>query len=312
MPALNTPGRIVDAHHHLWDLDACHYPWLMQRGTSRFFGNADPIRKNYLVSDFRADIGRLPVTASVHVQVGAREDHSVAETLWLERVAEREGLPSAIVAFCDLSRPDLEQELDRHAAATRLRGIRQILGRSAEEDAITGTSRLLDDPAFARGLETLARRGLSFDLQLTPPLMKRAHDMFARIPGLRVALCHAGSPGDFGSEGIRQWRDGLAQLARLPNVICKLSGFGMFEHEWTVASLRSRILTAIDLFGPARIAFGSNFPVDRLYRGYAEVMSAYFEITRGFSPVEREAMFSRTAEEFYRLERPVSTESAAR
>jgi predicted TIM-barrel fold metal-dependent hydrolase len=306
------PGRIVDAHHHLWDLDACRYPWLMQRGTERFFGNPDPIRRNYLVRDFRADIGSLPVTASVHVQVGASEDHSVAESLWLQRVAEAEGLPSAIVAFCDLTRPDLEQELDRHAAAARLRGVRQIVGRSAEEDAATGTRGLLDDPAFVRGLGTLARRGLSFDLQLTPPLMAQAFEVLAQVPGLRVALCHAGSPGDFSPAGVRQWRAGLAQLARLPNVICKLSGFGMFEHDWTVASLRPRILAAIDLLGPARIAFGSNFPVDRLYRGYGEVMSAYLEITAGFSSGEREAMFAATAEGFYGLDRAVSAAPAVR
>lgn len=301
---MSSPGRIVDAHHHLWDLDACHYPWLMQKGSRRFFGDPDPIRRNYLVRDYRADVGSLPVTASVHVQVGAQEEHSVAETLWLQRVGERDGLPSAIVAFCDLTRPDVAAQLECHLQAPRLRGIRQIVGRSAEEDARTGTGGLLEDPAFLRGLELLARRELSFDLQLTPSLMPRAVEVLARIPELRVALCHAGSPSDFSAAGVREWQAGLRRLAQLPNLICKLSGFGMFEHDWTVASLRPRILMAIEAFGPARVAFGSNFPVDRLYRGYSDLMQAYLQITAEFSPVEREAMFAGTATEFYRLDRP--------
>ena len=61
---------IVDAHHHLWDLDACDYPWLMARGVRRFFGDPTPIQKNYLVSDLRADAGDYVIDASVHIQVG--------------------------------------------------------------------------------------------------------------------------------------------------------------------------------------------------------------------------------------------------
>ena len=62
--------HIVDAHHHLWDLDAVRYPWLMARGVRRFFGDPTPIQKNYLVSDLRADAGDYVIDASVHTQVG--------------------------------------------------------------------------------------------------------------------------------------------------------------------------------------------------------------------------------------------------
>ena len=84
-------------------------------------------------------------------------------------------------------------------------------------------------------------------------------------------------------------------------MICKISGFGMFDHHWSVDSIRDHVLRVIDIFGPNRIAFGSNFPVDSLYASYAEVFDAYLAITDGFSSEERAAMFHDNAAQFYRI-----------
>lgn len=299
---MSPPERIVDAHHHLWDLSNCHYPWLMEKGVKRFFGDPTPIQKDYLVSDFQADIGALPVENSVHIQVGVVPEDAVRETAWLQATGAAHGLPSAIVAFTDLTAPDLDAQLDAHGQHDRLRGIRQIVGRSAEEDRRTGTQGLLADPAFLRGLRALADRDLSFDLQLTPPLMQAAAYLLEQVPELKVALCHAGSPNDFSKAGLAAWRAGLERLARLPNLICKLSGFGMFQPGWTTDTIRPLVLTAIEIFGPGRIAFGSNFPVDGLYASYTDVWGGYAEICAGFDPDERRHMFAETAGRFYRLQ----------
>ncbi|MEM1105529.1 MAG: amidohydrolase family protein [Pseudomonadota bacterium] len=301
---MSLPSRIIDAHHHLWDLSACTYPWLMARGVHRFFGDPEPIQKNYLVSDFRADFGGLPVTQSVHIQVGVAPGEAVSETAWLQAQADATGLPSAIVAFADLTAADLEATLDAHSAHDRLRGIRQIVGRSAEEDRRTGTGQLIAAPAFLSGLRVLAARQLSFDLQLTPPQMQAAAECLLRVPDLNVALCHGGSPGDRSSEAMAQWRAGMTALAQHPGMICKLSGFGMFDHEWTPASIRPIVLEAIDIFGPDRVAFGSNFPVDKLYRPYGDVLGAYGEITSQFSDDERAMMFAGVCEQFYGIALP--------
>jgi len=298
---MSPPERIVDAHHHLWDLAHCHYPWLMEKGVKRFFGDPAPIQKDYLVSDFRTDISALPVEKSVHVQVGVTPEDAVRETAWLQATGEAHGLPSAIVAFTDLTSPDLAAQLDAHGEHDRLRGIRQIVGRSAEEDRRTGTQGLLSDPAFLSGLRTLADRDFSFDLQLTPLLMAASADLLEQVPELHVALCHAGSPSDFSEDGLAEWRTGLARLARLPNLICKLSGFGMFQPDWTTDSIRPLVLTAIGIFGTGRIAFGSNFPVDKLADDYARIMGAPCDITADFTDADREQMFAGTAERFYRL-----------
>ncbi|MEO1488252.1 MAG: amidohydrolase family protein [Pseudomonadota bacterium] len=295
------PARIVDAHHHLWDLSHCHYPWLMERGVKRFFGDPAPIQRNYLVHELREDFGALPVEKSVHVQVGVALEDSLKETRWLQAQYDDTGLPSGIVSFVDCTAPDLASTLDAHAQSPAFRGVRQIVGRSAEEDAKSGTNTLLADPAFSAGLKQLAARGLSFDLQLTPPLMREAAAVFGSVAGLKIALCHGGSPSDFSKDALKDWRDGLAALAGVEGMICKLSGFGMFRHEWDVDHIRPLILTAIDLFGPERIAFGSNFPVDKLYRDYEPTMRAYLEIVQDFSPEQIDWMFCKTAEQFYRI-----------
>lgn len=293
--------RIVDAHHHLWDLEALDYPWLMARGVRRFFGDPTPIQRNYLVADLRDDARDYQLVGSVHVQVGVAEGEEIRETAWLETTAARDGLPSAIVGFCDLTRDDVSDVLDAHAAHSRFRGIRQIIGRSADEDARTGSGQLIDDARWSRGLRELAGRGMSFDLQLVPEQMPRVAELFAQLPELDVALCHCGSPWDQSRAGLRAWRHGLERLASLPRMRCKLSGLGMFDHDWTTASIRPVIETCIEVFGPGRCMFGSNFPVDKLHRGYSDVWRAFEDIVAPLREPDRDRLFAGTAIDFYRL-----------
>ncbi len=293
--------QIIDAHHHLWNLGACSYPWLMAKGVTRFFGDPTPIQQNYLVDDLRADARDYELLGSVHIQVGVADGDELAETRWVQQTADQHGLPSALVAFCDLTNANVSRQLDAHAQAPALRGVRQIVGRSAEEDAVTGSGALLRDPAWAAGLAALCARNLSFDLQLIPGQVARAVDVFAGVPGLKVALCHCGSPWDQSPEGIRGWRRGLRQLAALPDICCKLSGFGMFDHDWTIDSIRPLVESCIEIFGAERCMFGSNFPVDKLHASYAKIWGAYETITAGLSERDRQRLFVGTAREFYRL-----------
>ncbi|MEM1089652.1 MAG: amidohydrolase family protein [Pseudomonadota bacterium] len=295
---------MVDAHHHLWDLKAVRYPWLLEKGVRRFFGDPTPIQKNYHVADFQADIDRLPISQSVHIQVGAAPEDSLAETRWLQAAAEEttsRGLPSAIVAFCDLAQEDAPAQLDAQSAFGRLRGIRQIVGRSLEEDAQTGTDALLDSPVWRRNLAGLAARDLSFDLQLIPPQLPRVIEVLKDCEDLSVALCHCGSPWDRTPEGLKFWKKHTAALAELPRVHCKLSGFGMFDSGWDADSVRELVRHLIDCFGPDRCMFGSNFPVDKLYRDYRSVFAQFRALVEDLTPAEQEAMLGGNARRFYRL-----------
>jgi predicted TIM-barrel fold metal-dependent hydrolase len=293
--------RIIDTHHHLWDLEEIKHTWLAERGVTRFFGDPAPIQKNYFVPDFKTDHGDLPVIGSVHVQCGVAIEHNVRETEFVQAQSDSHGMANAIVAFCNLTEDTAQAELDEHQAFKNLRGVRQIVGRDAVEDAKNGTNALIENPVFKDGLKTLIKRKLSFDLQLTPPLLPAAAKLFKSLEDLPVAICHAGSPQDFSKEGLRDWEAGLKDFAEHENMICKISGLGMFDQNWTVESFRERVLRTIDVFGPARIAFGSNFPVDKLYASYEDTFGAFFTLTADFSAAERDRMFFGTANNFYRM-----------
>ena len=294
--------KIIDAHHHLWDLDEIKHTWLAEKGVTRFFGDPTPIQKNYHIPDFKADHGTLPVIGSVHIQCGVALEHNIKETKFVQAQSDAHGLANAIVAFCDLTSENAQAELEQQQAYANLRGVRQIVGRDAAEDAKNGTNTLLENPAFKDGLKTLSERGLSFDLQLTPPLLPAAAKLFKFIEDVPVAICHAGSPQDFTKTGMQDWQQGLEDFAEHGNMICKISGLGMFDHNWTTESLRNRVLRTIDVFGPSRIAFGSNFPVDKLYASYVDTFSAFLSLTEDFSKSERDDMFFNTAKNFYRIE----------
>ncbi len=304
------PTRIVDAHHHLWRLGgAIGYPWLEARGERRFFGDPAPIQRDYLVPDLRADAAGLPLIASVHIQVGVAPGDELAESAWAAAQQAATGLPSAAIAFCDLTAPDCAAQLDAQLAVGMVRGIRQIVGRSAREDAATGSGALLTDPRFRAGLAAVAARGLSFDLQLVPGQMAAAAALLAELPGLPVALCHAGSLQDFSAAGRAEWRAGIAALAALPQLICKFSGLGMFAPDWTAATARDQFGVVLDAFGPDRLAFGSNFPVEKLASSYASVWARYGELAARLTAAERDALFAGTAARFYRIALPAAPDA---
>ena len=285
----------IDSHHHLWDLKDVHYPWLMEFGKPRFFGDPTPIQRDYLLAEHRAISHNHGFVASVHIQVGAED--GLAEARWVDQVAHANPeWPMVQVAFCDLTAPDRDVQLDQFQALPSVVGVRQIVGRSPDEDAKNGTNALIADPEFKAGLHSLASRGLSFDLQLIPELMKPMGKVLEQVPDLQVALCHAGSPYDRSSDGIVKWAAGLVHLSSVPNVSCKLSGLGMFDHDWNAETVRPIADVVMDQFGPDRVMFGSNFPVCSLSSSFDELMERHMAIV----PEEHhKAVFHDNAERIY-------------
>lgn len=288
--------EIVDAHHHLWDLQENYYPWLTDQIGPRLCGEYSAIRKNYLLEDFRADIGGLNVVKSVHIQAEIDPRDPAAETRWLQRLADApssRGFPHAIVAYADLAAPNVEEILQQHAGFKNVRGIRQALQHRPGNP--------LRDPRWRASFRVLRRLNLSFDLQLFPWQMSDAETLAREYPDVRFILCHAGLPMERTQAGIEAWRDGLKRMGSCPNVAVKLSGYGMFDRSWTVESMRPFVATPIEIFGVDRCMFGSNFPVEKLASDYARLWDAFMQITKRFSGDEREKLFGRNAFLWYRV-----------
>lgn len=296
---------IIDPHQHLWDFTRQHYTWLMDSPLPlNPAGDCAPIARPYGVEDYLADVAGWNVVGTVHVDAGADAAQAVDETRWLEEIANTQGMPNGIVAFAALDRPGAEVEAvlsDHVAASSRVRGIRQIINWH-RDPARTYTPRdLLQDDVWRAGFGLLCKYDLSFDLQIYPSQMSEAARLAARHPDTQLILNHAGMPTDRDADGLAAWREGMALLAAQPNVAVKISGLAMIDRTWTTDSIRPFVLTAIDLFGPNRAMFASNFPVDRLYGSFSRHYSAYDAITADFSESERRQLFSETARAIYRL-----------
>lgn len=324
--------KIVDPHIHLWDLDTHHYPWLANPGVS-FVGDARALKHNYLINDFLADAEsasathapearsvadanaaatnpvaspeRFELIKAVHIDANHDPADPVEETRWLQSVADgaaSHGMPNAIVAGADLSSDNVEAVLAAHAAFPNTRGIRQILNVHANPLYDYVGRHYMREPVWRRNFGLLRKYRLSFDLQLYPSQMSEAVELARENPHTPFIVNHAGMFVDRDSvQGWHAWREGLRALAACDNVSVKISGLAMFDHEWTVDSLRPYVLETIDAFGTDRAMFASNFPVDRLFASYHRLWSAYAAIVNGASDAEKEALFRRNAERVYRI-----------
>jgi predicted TIM-barrel fold metal-dependent hydrolase len=123
-----------------------------------------------------------------------------------------------------------------------------------------------------------------------------------RHPGVTLVIDHAGFPRRRDAEYFEEWRAGMRALAAAPSTVVKISGLGMCDHSWTVDSLRPWVLACIEDFGVERSFFGTNWPVDRLYSSYGDVLDAYAQIVAELSPDEQHALFTGNAKRVFRLD----------
>ncbi|MDF0506465.1 amidohydrolase family protein [Burkholderia cenocepacia] len=298
--------QVIDPHVHLWSLGTHHYPWLENPKTS-FVGDARLLKHDYLPGDLLGEAGEIEIVKIVHVEANHDPANPVEETRWLQALADAgdsrtAGWPNGIVAAADLSAPDVEATLAGHAEFANVRGIRQILNVHGNPLYAYVQRHYLRDPVWQKNFGLLAQHGLSFDLQLYPSQMDEAAQLARMYPHIQIVLNHAGMFVDRDSPaGYRAWREGLKTLAACPNVAVKVSGLAMFDHHWTVESLRPYVLETLDTFGIERAMFASNFPVDRLFGSYDALWQAYARIVAGASDDERRQLFVTNAERIYRI-----------
>jgi len=292
----------VDPHVHLWDLSQLSYPWL----TPPFSddgpnGSVEAIAHDYGLDDYLADAAGWDVAGIVHVDAGAAPDQALAETDWLQRLADARGMPNGIVAFADLGAPDVDRLLGQQAARPNVRGIRHIVNWHPDPRRTYTARDVTRDAAWARGFALLGKHGLSFDLQCYPAQMPGLVELLAYHPDVPVIVNHAGMGVDTDAAGVAAWREGLAALADLPHVSVKLSGFGFIHRAWRPEQIRPYFLGAIDLFGVERCMVASDMPTDTLFGGFAKHLDAYDAFTIDFSEDERRDLFGRNADRIYRL-----------
>jgi len=302
-PANGARQRIVDTHHHLWDLSKHQYPWLTDKIEPKPYGDYAEIRRDYLIEDFLRDVDGTGVGMSVHLNAGIARPDSLLETAWLQSIADdtarSRGFPHGIVCFANMQSETVEADLEKHCSYPNMRGVRQILsGVVTAGHADPSTS-----PTWHRNLQLLAKHGLSFDMQVHPTQMASVVLDVARAIGpTTLIIDHAGLVNYRDPEMLAVWRAGIRALAREPNVVMKISAFMIFDLGWTADSVRPFVAEMVDVFGMDRCFFGSNFPVDRLACSYGTLWGRFLAATSGYDADERDRLFFRNAASVYRLQ----------
>ncbi len=285
----------IDTHVHFYDLHRKDlvYSWLQPDFIHPLLGDIDGIKTLVYAADaFLSETRFANVSKVVHVQAAIGAADPVAETVWLEELANRTGCPNGIVAHADLADPRVEEVLERHIdASSRVRGIRDF----AEGDYLVSFD-------WLRGYRLLERFNLVCDLDCSWEDMGKARDVALKFPNTPLVLEHAGYPRSRTDEYFSDWRRGLTALAEAENTWCKISGLGMFDRRWTTDSLRRWVMACIEIFGVERCFFATNWPVDRLFSSYDPLVNAYEELISDLTLAEREALFFRNATMVYRLD----------
>jgi len=313
------PAReIIDTHHHFWNRGGTRYEWdELWRDT----GSGHDIRQSVVIE-----------CATRYRRDGPEHLKCVGETAYfaaLARAARAHPARTqigAIVAFADLADPKLDETLDAHMAAADglVRGIRQSGAHDPEAAILSipgrGRPGLYQEPQFRRGVARLGARDLIYE---TWHYHHQADDFLSlarAVPETTLVLNHFGTPlgvGRFAGQRkaiFARWQKDMEALAACPNVVVKLGGMAMPDNGWGwqdgarpptsdqfVEAQGKWYRHMIDLFGPSRAMFESNFPVDRVSIGYPVLWNAFKKIASALSPAEKDALFAGTARRIYRL-----------
>ena len=284
------PACIVDAHVHLWDPARTDwYPYLSAAQAELNMGDVSGMSRRFDVPTYLAESAGWNVEKLVNV-AAATGGHSVGETLELDRRADADGHPDAIVGGLPPSDSVAEAvaAIDEQLAAPRFRGVRPMGGTEGHLPA-------------AEVLRALEERGLLFEVMNHPDRLVPIARGLEDHGGLVVVIEHTGWPRNDSDEERALWSDGIDALASLgDNVLCKLSGLAMPLGSMKADALAPWLEYAIEAFGVDRCLIGSNFPVDGMHGTFDELYTAYSAVTAGLGDEARDKLFAANAERIYR------------
>jgi L-fuconolactonase len=274
----------IDAHHHFWQYNPREYGWISE--------GMSVLRRDYLPADLRREAANVGIDGVISVQ--ARQ--TIEETDWLLGLAEKNDFIRGVVGWVPLVSAGVREDLSRLAKRGKLKAVRHVLQDEPDDDYA-----LRDD--FNRGISLLKEFGLRYDILIFERQVPQAMALVDRHPNQTFILDHVAKPR-IRENQLSPWRENLRQLAKRPNVYCKISGMVTeADHRtWTPPQLRPYLDVALEAFGSRRLMFGSDWPVCLLACGYRRWFQIVREFAAKLTPDEQDRIFGKTAIEAYGLE----------
>jgi L-fuconolactonase len=271
----------IDAHHHLWQVARGDYGWLSGEPVA-------PITRDFNADELRPLLAAAGVDRTVLVQAA----ESIAETEFLLDIAAREDFVAGVVGWVDFDSEDALEQIGRLSRDTKLVGLRPMLQDMADD-------RWLLREEHDAVLRALQRRGLCFDALIKPRHLPVIAELAQRHPDLPIVIDHGAKP-DIARRGFAQWAAAIKPFKSLSHVHCKLSGLATEAGpDWNTAVLQPYVDLMLEVFGPDRVMWGSDWPVLLLAGGYLQWLEVAEQLTCQLTQDERTRIFGTTAARFY-------------
>lgn len=277
----------IDCHIHFWDPGESSYPW---------HASFPKIAGKHLPADLNGETGPRGPAQMVFVEADATSSRPFGELSWVERLAATEPRITGIVTQVSIDRgAESEKAIQTVRARPLVRGIRHRIEDETDPEFCLRRE-------FVGGVRQVGAAGLSFDLCIKHHQLPAATELVRRCPETSFVLNHGGKPDVRGNQ-LDPWRANLNELAKLPNVTCKLAGLiaEADPNTWTETQLRPYMQHMLESFGPDRLVFGSDWPVLKVgatYRRWLDITTAF--LSRADSSI-RKAIFFENARRVYRL-----------
>jgi L-fuconolactonase len=277
--------RIVDSHQHFWSLSTPWFDWPTP--------DLKPIYRDYAAEDLRPQVEAAGVSQTVIVQAAPR----LEETTFILGIADETDFVAGVVGWIDLEQPGHLADLERFADNSKFRGVRPMI------QSIPDVNWMLR-PGLQPSLTAVERLGLTFDALVKPPHLEALVAFVDRYPNLPVVVDHGAKPEIAkGRGGFDAWADRIAAVAERPQVFCKLSGLLTEAGERTgVDDLRPFVDHLIDVFGPQRLMWGSDWPVVELAAPYSDWLAQARVFVAKLSETEQKLILGDVARMFYGLQ----------
>jgi L-fuconolactonase len=273
---------MIDSHQHFWKYNPATHGWINE--------DMRVIRRDFQPEDLRPLLVKHGIGGCVSVQVDQTEE----ETLSLLALADDHDFIKGVVGWIDLRDSRLDSRLEYFSTLKKLKGFRHIV--QGEKPGF------LSQDSFIQGVRQLHRRGFTYDLLIYHHQLEEAYGFVKKIPDTKIVIDHLAKPSIV-TGSVREWAKRMREMARLPNVFCKISGM-VTEADWMRwqdADFVPYLEVMLEAFGSNRLLYGSDWPVCLVAAGYDRQFAIVQKFIQPLSVSEKKRILGENAERFYNL-----------
>lgn len=272
----------IDSHQHFWKYDASRHAWITDE--------MNVLKRDFLPDELSVLLKQHGMDGCVVVQADQTED----ENEFLLSLAGQHDFIKGVVGWVDLRVAGLEERLYYFTKHTKLKGFRHIVQSEP--------SGFLDDRKFVEGVRRLSQFGFTYDLLIYHHQLPEALRFLSQVENVNIAIDHLAKPAVRSGE-IIEWKKHISVAASFQNVFCKVSGMvteANWQH-WKQEDFQSYLDHIFEVFGPARVMYGSDWPVCLLAASYAQQFEIVSKYVSQLSPSEKKCVMGENAKRFYNL-----------